>query len=109
MTITKAEDLDGLRIIGRIVANTLQAMGSALEPGMTTRELDEIGRDLLEAEGAEPAADGAADKRLAHSAFKLSSSALNMFLNSSSSTAVWADSKAVLTSDSSASPAFMNS
>ena len=55
MTITKAEDLDGLRIIGRIVANTLQAMGSALEPGMTTRELDEIGRDLLEAEGAEPA------------------------------------------------------
>ena len=42
-------------------------------------------------------------------AFRLSSSALNMFLNSSSSTAVWAESKAALTSDSSASPAFMNS
>lgn len=52
MTITQEAELDGLKIIGRIVANTLQAMSKALEPGMTTRELDEIGRDLLEAEGA---------------------------------------------------------
>ena len=52
MTITKEEELDGMKVIGRIVANTLKAMSTALEPGMTTRELDEIGREVLEREGA---------------------------------------------------------
>ncbi|MEQ5869480.1 type I methionyl aminopeptidase [Sagittula sp. NFXS13] len=61
MTITKAEELDGLKVIGRIVANTMHAMARALEPGMTTRELDEIGRALLEAEGAEPAPEAVYD------------------------------------------------
>lgn len=55
MTINSDDDLDKLRIIGRIVARTLEAMGRALEPGMTTRELDDIGRALLAAEGARPA------------------------------------------------------
>jgi methionyl aminopeptidase len=55
MTITNADELDGLKAIGRIVANTMQAMGAAMEPGMTTRELDGIGRALLEAAGAESA------------------------------------------------------
>ncbi|MFC3569156.1 type I methionyl aminopeptidase [Paracoccus simplex] len=52
MTITKQDELDGLKAVGRIVANTMQAMARAMEPGMTTRELDEIGRAMLEAEGA---------------------------------------------------------
>lgn len=52
MTITQAEELESLKVIGRIVANTLQAMGRALEPGLTTAELDAIGRELLEREGA---------------------------------------------------------
>ncbi|WP_109465897.1 type I methionyl aminopeptidase [Albibacillus kandeliae] len=52
MTITRQDELDGLKHIGRIVANTMQAMARAMEPGMTTGELDEIGRDLLEREGA---------------------------------------------------------
>lgn len=52
MTITKEDELDGMRVIGRIVANTLQIMSRAIEPGMTTRELDEIGREILEREGA---------------------------------------------------------
>ncbi|GLK63709.1 methionine aminopeptidase [Paracoccus kondratievae] len=52
MTITNQDELDGLKEIGRIVANTMQAMAKAMEPGMTTRELDEIGRALLEREGA---------------------------------------------------------
>ena len=52
MTIDNDNDLEGLKKIGGIVARTLQAMGKALEPGMTTRELDDIGRKLLEAEGA---------------------------------------------------------
>lgn len=55
MTITNADELDGLKAIGRIVANTMQAMAKAMEPGMTTRELDGIGRGLLEREGALPA------------------------------------------------------
>jgi len=55
MTIDNDNDLEALKRIGAIVARTLQAMGKALEPGMTTRELDEIGAKLLEAEGARPA------------------------------------------------------
>lgn len=52
MTITHEDDLDGLKEIGRIVANTMQAMAKAMEPGMTTAELDGIGRAVLEREGA---------------------------------------------------------
>ncbi|MDP0926579.1 type I methionyl aminopeptidase [Paracoccus onubensis] len=52
MTITKEDELDGMKAIGRIVANTLKVMSNALEPGMTTRDLDEIGREVLEREGA---------------------------------------------------------
>ncbi|PZQ49034.1 MAG: type I methionyl aminopeptidase [Rhodovulum sulfidophilum] len=55
MTITNQDELDGLREIGRVVANTMTAMARALEPGMTTRELDDIGRALLEHEGARSA------------------------------------------------------
>lgn len=55
MTIDNDNDLEALKKIGAIVARTLQSMGRALEQGMTTRELDEVGRALLEAEGARPA------------------------------------------------------
>lgn len=55
MTITNENELAGLRLIGRIVADTLQEMARAMEPGMTTRELDDIGRRFLEREGAVPA------------------------------------------------------
>jgi methionyl aminopeptidase len=55
MTITNDDELLGLKEIGRIVANTLVAMGAAVEPGMTTAELDAIGRKLLEGAGARPA------------------------------------------------------
>jgi len=55
MTISNDNDLTRLKEIGRIVANTLEAMGKALEPGMTTSDLDQIGRKLLDAAGARPA------------------------------------------------------
>ncbi|MGI9502359.1 MAG: type I methionyl aminopeptidase [Geminicoccaceae bacterium] len=55
MTVTKSSELEGLKAIGGIVAETLQQMGSAIEPGMTTRELDDIGRQRLERQGARPA------------------------------------------------------
>jgi len=52
MTVSNDNELAGLQAIGRIVANVLLAMGKALEPGMTTEELDAYGRRLLEREGA---------------------------------------------------------
>lgn len=52
MTITKEAELDGLRQIGRIVANTMHGMATAIEPGMTTAELDQIGQGMLQAAGA---------------------------------------------------------
>ncbi|WP_424929049.1 type I methionyl aminopeptidase [Amaricoccus tamworthensis] len=55
MTITKQDELLGLKEIGRIVANTMHAMAQAMEPGMTTRDLDAIGARLLDQEGAVPA------------------------------------------------------
>ena len=52
MTITQEDELDGLKEIGRIVAETMHAMAAAMEPGMTTAELDAIGQARLEREGA---------------------------------------------------------
>src|SRR4051812_30226247 len=55
MSINSEKDLAALRKIGRIVARCLQHMQSKLEPGITTRELDEIGGKFLEAHGARSA------------------------------------------------------
>lgn len=55
MTIDNDEDLEALKRISRIVADVREKMGAALEPGMTTRELDDLGRTLLEREGARSA------------------------------------------------------
>ena len=52
MTIGNEFELAQLRDIGRIVAVTLQRMGEALEPGMTTKELDDIGAAELARHGA---------------------------------------------------------
>jgi methionyl aminopeptidase len=55
MSIESEKDLIVLRKVGRIVANCLQMMGRALEPGMTTKELDELGKKFLEFHGARSA------------------------------------------------------
>jgi methionyl aminopeptidase len=55
MTIGSQEELEKLRIIGRAVAATLRHMGALLEPGMTTAELDAVGRAKLESFGARSA------------------------------------------------------
>jgi methionyl aminopeptidase len=55
MTIENEDQLDKLRKVGSLVARTLASMGKALEPGMTTKELDDLGRELLEREGARSA------------------------------------------------------
>lgn len=55
MTIETQHDLDGLRRVGGIVAAVLQEMLDTLEPGMTTAELDGIGKKLLDRHGARSA------------------------------------------------------
>jgi methionyl aminopeptidase len=52
MTIGNENDLDRLKEIGAIVARVLHAMGEALRPGVTTGELDLLGRRMLDAAGA---------------------------------------------------------
>ena len=55
MTVSSDDDLAKLKQIGRIVADTLEAMSKAIEPGITTRELDQVGREVMQAAGARPA------------------------------------------------------
>jgi methionyl aminopeptidase len=55
MTADSAIDIQRLKVIGRVCAETLRKMISQTRAGMTTRELDEIGRSFLEAEGARSA------------------------------------------------------
>ena len=59
MTITQDEELEGLKAIGRIVANTMRDMAAVIEPGMTTQELDALGRAMLAREGAVSAPESA--------------------------------------------------
>ncbi|MCG8508906.1 MAG: type I methionyl aminopeptidase [Rhodospirillales bacterium] len=55
MTVSNHEEFLGLQRVGHVVANALAAMKRALEPGITTLELDVIGREILESVGARPA------------------------------------------------------
>jgi methionyl aminopeptidase len=55
MTVENQKDLEGLRAIGRIVADCLQLMGKSLEPGITTAALDTIGEQYLANFGAKSA------------------------------------------------------
>jgi methionyl aminopeptidase len=55
MTIENQSDIDGIMNAGRVVAKVRDAMLSAVEPGMTTAELDELGGALLESMGARSA------------------------------------------------------
>jgi methionyl aminopeptidase len=55
MTADSQKDIEYLKAIGRICAETLRKMMNATRAGMNTRELDEIGRAFLEAEGARSA------------------------------------------------------
>lgn len=55
MTVTNEDELEGLKAIGRIVADAIAAMSTAVRPGVTTAELDEIARRVLDEAGAEAA------------------------------------------------------
>lgn len=47
MTVESDSDLQGLMRIGQIVGETVRVMAEALRPGITTKELDEIGATYL--------------------------------------------------------------
>jgi methionyl aminopeptidase len=55
MTLDQDEDLAGLELAGRAVAEARDAMLAAAAPGTTTAELDAIGREVLDRHGARPA------------------------------------------------------
>lgn len=55
MTIENDTDLQGLKRIGAIVGGALRAMEAAVQPGVTTRELDQIGWRVLKQHGARSA------------------------------------------------------
>ncbi|HET6954874.1 MAG TPA: type I methionyl aminopeptidase [Acidimicrobiales bacterium] len=55
MTIDGDDDLTGLRRAGRAVAEARDAMLAAVAPGVTTADLDAVGRSVLRAHGARSA------------------------------------------------------
>lgn len=55
MTIETQRDIDALRRVGTVVAAVLREMLDAIEPGMTTAELDAVGRAALARHGARSA------------------------------------------------------
>lgn len=55
MTIDSDEDLEGLTNAGRVVAEARDAMVDAVRPGVTTGELDAIGRETFRRHGARSA------------------------------------------------------
>jgi methionyl aminopeptidase len=55
MTADSEKEIQYLKAIGRVCAETLRKMMGAVRAGMATRELDEIGRAFLEAKGARSA------------------------------------------------------
>lgn len=48
MIVKTDEELQGLKDIGYICALVRDKMKAATEPGITTRELDQIAKDLFE-------------------------------------------------------------
>ena len=52
MTVNSPEDIEGLKRIGKIVALAIAEMKKHVKPGITTRELDEIGERFLRKHGA---------------------------------------------------------
>lgn len=55
MVISSEDELDKLKTIGRLCAQAMETMAKSLEPGITTKELDDIGRRILEDNGAQSA------------------------------------------------------
>jgi len=55
MSITSPEELEGMRAAGEVVRRMLDAMKQAVRPGVSTRELDEVGASVMQQQGARSA------------------------------------------------------
>jgi methionyl aminopeptidase len=55
MSINGPEELAGMRAAGSVVRLMLEAMRSAVRPGITTGELDSVGADVMRQHGAQSA------------------------------------------------------
>ncbi|GAB3893601.1 type I methionyl aminopeptidase [Spirosoma agri] len=55
MSLASQEDLMGMQAISEVVGSTLNLMQQYAKPGMSTKELDEYGRQLLDLRGAKSA------------------------------------------------------
>ena len=53
MIVTTEDELAKLKDVGRICAVAIETMAKGLEPGITTAELDVIGRKVVEENGAQ--------------------------------------------------------
>lgn len=54
MSLIRPQDYENLRQAGRINGKILAALREAVRPGLQTRELDMIAREIMKAEGGEP-------------------------------------------------------
>ena len=55
MSITTPEELEGMNAAGAIARQVLHAMKERVRPGVTTAELDAVGNQVMEAQGAKSA------------------------------------------------------
>lgn len=55
MTIQTEAELKGLQTAGRVAAETLEAMRQAVRPGITTAEIDDVAREVIDRHGARSA------------------------------------------------------
>lgn len=55
MSINDERDIEGLKRVGAVVAAARDAMGAHVAPGVTTAELDAIGKEILDRYGARSA------------------------------------------------------
>ncbi len=55
MSITGERDIEGLKRVGAVVAAARDAMGAHVAPGVTTAELDAVGKEILDRHGARSA------------------------------------------------------
>ena len=53
-----AQEIEKMAAAGRIVADTIAQVGEQLEPGITTRELDELAEELIRSQGGTPTSKG---------------------------------------------------
>ena len=66
MSITKEEELIGIKKASEAVAYTLREMRNYVKPGMTTKQLDDFGGQLLMERGAKSAPFVAMASRVGH-------------------------------------------